>query len=64
MRILKSKFRFWNFLQIIINYSFIFIVIRIKAKYKYDIYNNDLLNEYDKEENVAVTVLLLLPVSK
>jgi hypothetical protein len=55
MRILKSKIRSWSLPQIIINYCII-----VDAYYDYTIhayiYNTGLLEEYDKEETVEVTV--------
>jgi len=59
MRILKSKIRSWNLPQIIINYCNI-----INAYYDFTIhayiYKIVLLEEYDKEETVEVTVAAII----
>jgi len=55
VRILKSKIRSWNLPQIIINYCIIIDVYYDYTIHAY-IYKTGLLEEYDKEETVEVTV--------
>jgi capsule polysaccharide export protein KpsE/RkpR len=71
MGILKSKIRSWSLPQIVIIYRIIIIIIVIikyynyikNAQYNYYMSNKGLPDECDKKANVAVTGLLLLPVS-